>query len=195
MTSEGPDTAKRRRRGRLIALAILTVCAIPFVVAVLAYNFFPPSGRLNYGELVEAKKLAAEGLKRINGESFSLDELHGRWVLLQADRADCDPACREKLFDMRQARLAQGKDRDRVERLWLLLDDGRPPREIAWLCDGVVIVQGGAAFAAGPLGVDVRDHIFLVDPLGRLMLRFPKDADPKRMIKDLERLLRVSRIG
>jgi hypothetical protein len=38
-------------------------------------------------------------------------------------------------------------------------------------------------------------HIYVVDPLGNLMMRYPEDPDPGRVIKDLERLLKLSRIG
>ncbi len=171
------------------------MCATPFLAAVVAYRFFPPAGRVNYGELLEAKPLPAAQLARLDGTPFSLAELRGKWVLLQADRADCDAPCRAKLFNMRQARLAQGQNMDRVERVWLLLDEGRPPAEIAHLCDGVVIARGAAALTAALPAADVRDPIFLIDPLGLLILKFPAHADPRGMIKDLERLLRYSSVG
>jgi hypothetical protein len=96
---------------------------------------------------------------------------------------------------MRQVRLAQGKNMDRVERVWLLLDAGPPPQEIARLYDGAVIARATPELLAALPAADVRDHIYLLDPRGNLILRFPKHADPKRMIKDLERLLKYSSIG
>ncbi len=193
--TESRGAAARRRRGRLIALGILAACAAPFLAAVVAYRFFPPAGRVNYGELLEAKPLPAARLARLDGAPFSLAELRGKWVLLQADGADCGAACRAKLFSMRQARLAQGQNMDRVERVWLLLDDGVPPAEIARLYDGVAVVHGGAALSAALPGADARDRIFLIDPLGLLILRFPANADPKGIIGDLQRLLKYSSVG
>jgi len=193
--AESRDAAARRRRGRLVVLGILLVCAAPLIAAVVAYYVLPPTGRVNYGELLEVSRLPAAPLVRLDGRPFSLAELKGKWVMLQADRAECGPACQAKLFTMRQTRLAQGKNMDRVDRVWLLLDDGEPPPELDGLYQGTTIVRGGAALVASLPAADARDHIFLIDPLGLLMIRFPKAADPKRMIKDLERLLRYSGVG
>ena len=55
--------------------------------------------------------------------------------------------------------------------------------------------QGNELLAKLPAGASVRDHIYLVDPLGNVMLRYPRDPDPSRVKKDLTRLLKVSRIG
>jgi len=196
-TSSGgakPDRAARRR-ARLVVAAIFTVCAIPLSAALVAYFFWPPSGRTNYGELIDPRPLPAVPLTLLDGKSFSLADLKGRWVMIQADGTGCGAACQAKLFSMRQVRLAQGRNMDRVERVWLLLDPGRPAPEIARLCEGAIVARAAPALVAALPAVDARDHIYLVDPRGNLMLRFPKDADPKRMIKDLERLLKYSSIG
>ena len=166
-----------------------------FLAALIAYRYFPPAGRVNYGELLDPRPLPSVALARLDGTPFALAELKGKWVLLQVDRAACGADCQAKLFDMRQARLAQGQDMARVERVWLLTDNGAPPAEIARLYDGVAVVRGGAALAAALPAADVRDHVFLVDPLGLLILRFPANADPRGMIKDLQRLLRYSSVG
>ncbi len=177
-------------------LAILAVCAFPLGAALVTYFFFPPAGRTNYGELVEPKPLPPARLERLDGRGFALDELKGKWVLLQADGADCAQPCQAKLFNMRQSRLAQGdKNADRVERVWLVAGDGMPPPELARLYEGAVVVRATPEVLAALPGPDVREHVYLLDPRGNLMLRFPKDADPKRMIKDLQRLLKYSGIG
>ena len=175
--------------------AIFAVCAMPLVAALVAYHLFPPAGRTNYGELVEPRPLPRTALQRLDGPPFTLAELQGKWVLLQVDDAACGPSCQEKLFLMRQVRLAQGKNMDRVERVWLLLDAGRPAPEVAPLHDGAVVARAAPELVAGLPATDVRDHVYLLDPRGNVMLRFPKHADPKRMIKDLERLLKYSGIG
>jgi cytochrome oxidase Cu insertion factor (SCO1/SenC/PrrC family) len=196
-TSSDPRTTPeaRTRRGRFIVAAIFAVSAMPLVAALLAYHFFPPAGRTNYGELIEPRPMPRATLQRLDGGPFTLAELKGRWVMLQADDAACGAQCREKLFNMRQARLAQGKNMDRIERLWLVLDAGRPAPELARLHEGAVLARAAPELVAALPGADVRDHIYLLDPHGNLMLRFPGAADPKRMIKDLERLLKYSGIG
>jgi cytochrome oxidase Cu insertion factor (SCO1/SenC/PrrC family) len=195
--AEAGDPVRQRRRGRRILFGILAVCAIPVVAGYVAYFVFPTAGRVNYGELLETKPLPPAALATLEGAPYRLDALRGKWILLHADTADCAPPCQAKLFNMRQARLAQGKDMDRIERVWIVLDAGRPGADLARLVEGAVVVRSGdgALVKALPAAADVRDHVYLVDPLGNLVLRFPKDADPKRMIKDLQRLLKYSGIG
>jgi cytochrome oxidase Cu insertion factor (SCO1/SenC/PrrC family) len=191
-----PDAgARAKRRGRLVAAAILVVCAMPFAAALVAYFFFPPAGRTNYGELIEAKPVPGVEVTRVDGRPFSLAELRGKWVMLQVDAAACDAACQAKLFNMRQVRLAQGQSMDRVERVWLLLDAGHPSPALARLYEGAVIARAVPELLAVLPAADVRNHIYLIDPRGNLILRFPENADPKGMIKDLGRLLKYSSVG
>src|SRR5215510_2745490 len=102
-----PDRAARRR-ARLVVAAIFAVCAIPLSAALVAYFFWPPSGRTNYGELIEPRPLPAIPLTLLDGKSLSLADLKGRWIMIQADSTGCGAACRAKLLNMRQVRLAQG---------------------------------------------------------------------------------------
>ena len=152
----------------------------PFVLATLAYRLqWGLSGEsTNYGELVTPQAVAAPGL----------DKLRGKWVLVMADAAACDAYCERKLYFMRQVRRAQGKEQERIERLWLLTDDGKPRPEVLAAIEGTRTQRANVP-------VFLKDHIYVVDPLGNLMMRFPRDPDPSRMIKDLQRLLKYSRIG
>lgn len=186
-----------RRRGRLNAFFILLVCAAPTIAAYLAYYVWQPQGRVNYGELIEPRAVPAATLAALDGRPFAFSDLEGKWVLVHFDDAACVEPCPQKLFNMRQARAAQGREMDRIERLWVVLDDGVPAPAVARLTEDVRIVRGRGAnlMEAFPAPESVRDHVFLVDPLGNLMLRFPRDADPRKMMKDLQRLLKVSRIG
>jgi hypothetical protein len=201
--AEGPNTRFRpdqdvraRRRARVVVGAIALICALPIVAALIAYFVFPPAGRVNYGELLPPEPLPAVQLVQRDGRPFALGDLRGKWVMLQADRAHCPAACETKLFNMRQTRLAQGREMERIERVWLLLDEGQPAPAIARLYEGAVLVRDpNRMFTRSLPAAEVRDHIYLIDPLGNLMLRFPRDADPQRMIKDLARLLKTSRIG
>ena len=173
------------------------IAAAPFALAWLAYLYWQPEQRMNHGELIEPRQLPGAPLVTREGESFRLEALRGKWVLVHADSGACADPCRRQLYYMRQVRLAQGANRDRIERVWLLTDDTPPAAELAPLLDGVEVVRakGSALLAALPAARAPSDHVYVVDPLGNLMLRFPRDPDPKRMIKDLQRLLKVSRIG
>ena len=111
-------------------------------------------------------------------------------MLVTFDAAACDAYCERKLYFMRQVRRAQGKDMDRVERLWVLTDGAQAARRAAARrskARASAEIPGQAVFRAS-----AADHIYLVDPLGNLMMRFPRDPDPSKMIKDLQRLLKYS---
>jgi cytochrome oxidase Cu insertion factor (SCO1/SenC/PrrC family) len=161
---------------------LFLACAAPFVLGSAAWYFGWGTGsRGNYGELITPRPLP--------GAPF--DELRGKWVLVSFDAAACDAYCERKLYFMRQVRTAQGKEQARVERLWLLLDAAAPRASLLPAIEGTRIARASAgAFPGNPV-----DHIYLVDPLGNLMLRFPRDPDPSRMLKDLQRLLKYSRVG
>lgn len=199
-TSSGPgpsDRPARPPRGRWVIPVMFAVALAPFVLSFLAYLYWPPSGRVNYGDLLDPRPLPGTPLARLDGGAFGIAELAGKWVLVHADSGACSETCRRQLYLMRQIRLAQGKHYDRIERVWLVTDDVRPAADLAPLLEGVHLVRAGGAplVAALPAPAEVSDHVYVVDPLGNLMLRFPRAPDPAGMIKDLQRLLKLSRIG
>lgn len=191
-----PDEATRRRTARRYLLAIFLVCAAPFVLGTLAYYFFPTSAHTNYGELLSPKPLTDIVLTTPGGERSSLAALQGKWLMVQFNEGRCDEACERKLYNMRQSRTAQGREMDRIERVWMVLDGAAPDAPPALYEGSYVAREVPQSFLAQfPTTGDIRQHVYLVDPLGNLMLRFPPNPEPKRIIKDLQRLLRVSRIG
>ena len=169
-----------------LALVFL-VCAAPFVLGTLAYVYgWGVSGAsANYGELIEPRTLS--------GPPFA--ELRGKWLLVTFDAAACGADCEKKLYFMRQIRRAQGKELDRVERLWVITDAGSPRPELLVAIEGTRLAKASPWSAAFPHDGNPADHIYVVDPLGNLMMRFPRDPDPSKMLKDLQRLLKVSQIG
>ena len=191
-----PGATEDRRRGRRIAFVILALCAAPTVAAWLAYFVWQPQSRLNYGELIEARAISDPELRRLDGGAFRLSQLRGRWVLLQIDSGACAEGCGKKLLYMRQVRLAQGKDAGRIERMWLLADAAPPDAALLRNHEGLRVARApGPLLAEFPAARSPYYHIYLLDPLGNLVLRFPSDPDAQRMMKDLARLLRASRIG
>lgn len=196
-SSEQSTDDSRRHRSRRLALVVLALCAAPFVAAWLAYFLWPPQSRVNYGDLIEARPLADPVLRGTDAKPFRLSQLRGKWILLQLDSGDCDEECRKKLVYMRQVRLALGKDAERVERVWLLTDGAVPDAVQLREFQGTFVAHafGSAILAGFPAARNPSRHIYVVDPLGNLMLRFPADPDPRRMLKDMTRLLGVSRIG
>jgi cytochrome oxidase Cu insertion factor (SCO1/SenC/PrrC family) len=190
-----PDTSatENQPRSRRALWLILAVCAAPIVASYTAYHFWRPAGQVNYGELLEPRPLWGEALVSIDGSPFRLSDLKGEWVLLTAGPAACDEACRRKLVYMRQVRLAQGKESARIERVWLLTDSGEPEAALIAEHPGLRIARDGKVAGALPAPRSPSDHVYIVDPLGHLMMRFPADPDPQRMLKDVARLLRHSK--
>jgi hypothetical protein len=181
---------KRLRSTRLNLIAIATVALLPFVGSYLLYWFWQPAEHVNYGELIAAPlpELQAAG---------ALPQLQGKWAFVMVDSGTCDEWCRRKLYIMRQVRLTQGKHMDRIERVWLVDDAVVPAPALLSEYAGTHVLQAAAPalLAKLPATGAVSDHIYLADPLGNLVLRYPRDADPSRIKKDLSRLLRASRIG
>jgi cytochrome oxidase Cu insertion factor (SCO1/SenC/PrrC family) len=189
------DPAPPRKLTSLWLIVALTVA--PVAASYFLYFFWKPEGRVNYGELIEPRALPDPVLAQADGTTFRLSQLRGKWLLVSVDAGACDAYCDRKLLYMRQLRLTQGKNADRIERLWLLSDDIAPRAEMAKQYEGTWIVRAGDSGLTGLLpakGV-AADHIYLVDPLGNLMMRFPRDPDPRLMIKDLGRLLKASQVG
>jgi cytochrome oxidase Cu insertion factor (SCO1/SenC/PrrC family) len=174
---------------------LFAVCAAPVIGAYLAYYFWHPSAQVNYGELIEPRPLPDTPLARVDGSPFGMSQLKGEWVLVVADTAACAEACRTKLVYTRQVRLAQGKDTARIERVWLVTDGGSPDPALLAEQPGLVVVRaaGSDVLGALPAKGSPAAHIYVVDPLGNLMMRYPDTADPRRMLKDLARLLRHSK--
>ncbi|GGC06940.1 cytochrome c oxidase subunit I [Oxalicibacterium flavum] len=191
----------RKRKGRWKLLAILLVCASPIIFSYLAYYVFKPEGRTNYGALIDprAYPLPVLDTRTLDGRPETLDAYKGKWIMLLVAGGDCLSSCEKKLHDIRQLRLSQGKDMERIERVWLITDAQPIDTILIREFDGTHMLRADAERIAAWLPVEQdttpADHIFMIDPLGNLMMRFPKDADPNRIKKDLNKLLKASSIG
>ena len=214
--------------GRLKLFALLLVCAAPVIASYVTFYIVKPEQRSNYGELARVAPLPDTTFTLLDGKPFRLSQFKGQWVLVTFDGGACADTCLKKLHNMRQVRTALGRERERIERVWLITDDAplatmtmreydgtRMLRTGASAAPGATAAPGAsalagasalpgaiaAAFAPGEkawraaLGATLNDHIYLIDPLGNLVLRFPKNEEPGRMKKDLDRLLKYSRIG
>lgn len=199
--SPDPEARRRVRRGRLIALGILLICAAPIIASYFTYYLIRPEGRTNYGTLLEPLRTVGELRGTApDGSAADLAALRGRWVLVTGGGASCDADCEHRLYLMRQLRLTTGKDRDRVERAWIVPASAQPPAALLEAHDGLVVIRAADdAMARAGFAVDdgsrPQDHVWIVDPLGNLVLRYPLAPDASRMKKDLLKLLKASRIG
>jgi cytochrome oxidase Cu insertion factor (SCO1/SenC/PrrC family) len=174
----------------LLLLAAMTIA--PVAAAYVAYYFLPREARVNYGALIAAPAPALMGA-RFDGKPFALADFRGRWVLLIAGGERCETACLRMLYATRQARTMQGREQDRIVRAVLLTGDRAPPADALAEHPGLVAAHHDeTSLASLPTKSDA---IYLVDPLGNLVLRYSDDPDIKRLGKDLERVLRASNIG
>ncbi|HET7197839.1 MAG TPA: cytochrome C oxidase subunit I [Burkholderiales bacterium] len=165
---------------------IFLVCAAPIALATAAWHFrWGTPATANYGELIEPRALDAPPFRA----------LRGKWLLVTFDAAACDARCEEKLFVVRQVRRAQGAEAERIERLWLVTDGGQPRPRLLAAIEGSHVEPARAAGSLQAFPGELERHIYLVDPLGNLMMRYPAAPRPAGMIKDFERLLKVSRVG
>jgi cytochrome oxidase Cu insertion factor (SCO1/SenC/PrrC family) len=183
------------KRSRATLWLILALCLAPVLASYIAFYFWQPSEHVNYGELLEPHLLPDAQLRRADGAPFHWGELKGKWVLVTIDSGRCDAYCRQKLVYMRQVRLAQGKDAGRIERAWLITDEAAPDAALIASHVGIVLLRaaGSDFLARFPAERSRADHVYVVDPLGNLMMRYPRNADPRRMLKDVARLLRHSK--
>ena len=178
-------------------LLLIGACFLaPIAASVATYAFLHPQPTANYGELLlPPAAVTQHPFTRNDGTPFRFSELHDRWALVISGPGDCAGPCAEKAHLVRQTRLALGRDASRVSRVFVV-DDGRAPRSPAFEAAPDLVVAApvaGASLAPGA-GSD-RAHIYLVDPRGNVMMRWPADADFRRMLKDLQTLLKASQIG
>ena len=182
------------RRYRVL-YAVIAICVAPVVASYLAFYVFPPSGRTNYGTLITPRPVPTMPMTLLDGRAFAVDQLAGKWVMVTAAPAACDAACVSALLQMRQQRLMTGKERDRIERLWLILDEAAVASELLRDYEGMYFVRAPSTAVRGFLAPDggaLSGSVWLVDPMGNLMLRWPQDPEPQRVRKDLSRLLTAS---
>lgn len=188
------------RLGRLKMLLVLLVCASPVVASYFTYYVIRPDGRMNTGQLIEPQRplpaAATLPLTQLDGSPVQPEQLRQQWLLIVVAGGACDERCERQLYLQRQLRETLGREKDRLDRVWLI-DDSAPvrPELLPALEQATVLRAPAAALAAWlpvPAGGSLRDHYYLVDPLGNLMLQFPAQANPSQIKRDLERLLRAS---
>jgi len=182
-------------RGKFLLL--IAVFVVPVIAAWVAYFGWRPAAHSNYGTLLKVTPLVHTTGVSVDGQSFDLAALRGKWVMVRVGGGACDPVCRQQLYLMRQTRIAQGKAQSRIERLWVLEDTVLPDTAVLAEHAGLHVWRPADAgfLSQFPGGGERAAHVYLLDPLGNLMLRFPANPEPKRMMKDLKLLLKASQIG
>jgi cytochrome oxidase Cu insertion factor (SCO1/SenC/PrrC family) len=197
-----------RRRGRRLLLLLAALFFVPLALAFWMYygpSGWRPSGDTSQGDLLEpARPLAAMALPTAGGTATEPDFLRGKWTMLYVGDGLCDDRCRKALYLTRQSRIALNKDMDRVQRVFLVTQRCCDRGFLAAEHPDLLVVRVDDPAAAALLepfpaydGVPVAaaGRIYLVDPLGNLLLSYAPSAPDKALLADLKKLLRLSHIG
>lgn len=198
------NTASRTRWGRWKMLLVMLICALPVLASYFTYYIVRPDGRRNFGELIDPQRplppwQVTQLVDNGPGKTLDLPSLKGQWLLLSVGSGACDKACAHTLYLQRQLHTSLGKESDRLDRVWIVTDDAPMDATLRsnW-GEGTVLRIPAAQLATWlrpQSGQGLQDHLYLVDPLGNWMMRFPPQLDLSSAAKakrDLDRLLRAS---
>ena len=189
-------------------IGLLSVFLLPLIAAIIAYYGYRNDADLavsSNGELIHpAVPLTPFNLQgQRDGQTIDLDWLKKRWTLVYLGRGECAEVCEQNLYHMRQIHIALGKEAYRMQPLAVSDNTAGISAFIGDQYPGLTLAGGGEdsvgvyyQFAVAVHGMPVqRDSLYLIDPLGNLIMRFSPDLDPRGILKDIKRVLRASRVG
>lgn len=191
---------QRTRVGRIKMLLVWAVCAAPVVASYFMYYVVRPEGRTNHGALIQPARAmpepAALPLHNLQGSPVLPASLKGQWLLVSVAGGACETACEKSLYLQRQLRESLGRDKDRVDRVWLVSDETPVREALLPALQQATVLRAPQADLARWLepeaGRQLADHLYLVDPRGDWMMRFPANVDFTKAKRDLTRLLKAS---
>ena len=193
-------SAQSGRGARWKLLALLLVCVAPVVASYFTYYVIRPEGHRNFGSLIEPQRpMPSLPTVDLQGRTGNLTALKDQWLLVSVAPAACPADCQQRLYLQRQLRESLGKEKDRLDWVWLVSDAEAVPATLdpALQKATVLRVDGEAlkAWLQPAEGHAMAEHLYVVDPMGNWMMRFPAAMDTGGAAKakrDLERLLRAS---
>ena len=195
------ERERRTWSGRLQMALILLVCAAPVIASYwVFYVARPGGGEAAYGTLIQPSVAMPDVMAGdLQGGSVPLRSLKGQWLLVVVSPAACNAGCEQRLLLQRQLREMLGRERDRVDKVWLIIDEAAPKPELRQAMAAlppVAVLRVSRALVEAWLkpasGCALEDHLYLVDPMGEWMMRMPAAPDPSKVKRDLERLMRAS---
>ena len=202
LDKEGDSASNQRKaRGRWRMILVMLVCAAPVIASYFTYYVLRPEGRRNFGQLIDPQRSLPDQLVTdLSGRASNLRALKGQWLLVSVAGGACDEACAEHLYLQRQLRESLGKEKDRLDRVWLISDDHSVSDKLRPALMGATVLRVPAeklaVWLAPADGQQLPDHLYLVDPMGNWMMRFPPKIDIAQAAnakRDIERVLRASR--
>lgn len=191
-----------RRRGRRNLVLIAAIFFVPVIVAFALYygDVWRPAGSASKGELIHpARPLDVAGLRNADGTAAPADALAGKWSLIYIGDGACDADCRTALVFARQTRLALNNEMTRVRIALLAPANCCASAYLEQVVPGIEVLDASAPEAAALLAQFPEDRraqsLFIVDPLGNLMMRHDSTQVSKGLLTDLKKLLKLSHIG
>lgn len=196
----GEPVQGRKRSGRWKMTAVMLVCATPVIASYFTYYVVRPEGRRNFGELIDPQRPLPDVLaQNLQGQPVPLKSLRGQWLLMSTASAACEETCARHLYLQRQLREGLGKDKDRLDWVWLISDSAPVPDQLLPALKEATVLRVPQAelskWLQAQAGHQLGEHLYLVDPIGNWMMRFPPQLDNSTAAKtkrDLERLMRAS---
>lgn len=195
------EATQRTRVGRLKMILVMLACAAPVIASYLTYYVIRPQmGTTNHGALinppVELPPASALPLVNLQGRAIDPKSLRDQWLLVMVGDGACDATCEKLLYIQRQLRETLGREKDRLDRVWLVTGDQPPRAELMPALSKALVLRAPreavAAWLKPEAGHALSAHLYLVDPMGIWMMRFPEEFDPSKAKRDLDRLLRAS---
>lgn len=190
---------RRNSRSRRLLIGLAVLFFAPLALSFYLYyghSRFQPSHHVNHGALIEpVRPMPALSLPLLGGAYTAADFLQHKWTLLYASRGDCRDICRQKLYDTRQVRVALDRDMGRVQRVLIADADCCEAQFLQREQADLIVVRAADAaplLAALPLGAGA---LYIIDPLGNLMMAYAPDAPAKGLLDDMKRLLKLSHVG
>ena len=193
--------AARTRVGRMRMLLVMAVCAAPIVFSYLTYYVIRPQSTSSFGELIEPQRdIPAITATDLKGQAVELQSLRGQWLFVMVGSGACDSECERMLYVQRQLHKSLGREKERIDRVWLVSDKAPVSDALVQALQGATVLRVDGEAVAKWLypaaGLELKNHFFLVDPMGRWMMRFPSRQEgaeaPVKIKRDLERLLRAA---
>ena len=186
--------------GRVKMLIVMLICAAPVIASYLTYYVIRPEGRRNFGQMIDPQQALPDlQALALDGKSQDLRELKGQWLLVSVASGACDESCEKHLYLQRQLLTSLGKERARFDWVWLVSDDQPVRSALLPALKEATVLRVPASAVANWLAPEAKrrleDHLYVVDPLGNWMMRFPAKLDTTGAAsakRDMERLLRAS---
>ena len=191
----------KKEKSKLSGYMLIALFVVPLLIAIAMYSIrdkLPTIGNVSHGELIHP----AEPIKQIRivstqNKTLTLEDLQGKWTYIAYSPQGCDLECEAMLFKLRQTKAATGREVNRIQAT-LIMDSSLPNQDIVARNQKTIVgklMKLELESSPGENKILQPGIIYLLDPLGNMMMQYDKNATSKGMLKDIKKLLKISNIG